>query len=597
VISQTKTDSLKAKLETCENDSLRADLLFELGDHLIIKTHGEALNYYLDAKSIYQALNDTSGIVYSLIGIADVHSMMGEYKEALAHISLALELSKGKYELLASTHSRLAIEYYQMGDYELSLKNDYLSLKYNSLINDTVQIAYDYHNIGTHHLTLGAIDTAINYYHRSIKELGAHKDVLRAYNNSRIGFANSFREQYDSAIFYHYKALEYFTKDSLIYDMAMEENYISSAYFNMRKLDEAENHARTTLTYAQRLNNHDLFIQNYALLYDIYNYKKDYKKALEYTLLRMAYADSLEQKNKENIINSIESKWKFAEQETLLKTSQKNNKELAKQKKKLILFSSISALLLIFSLFALNAIIQEHRINKKLVKQLNGLSKSQQNLLSIISHDLRGSIGNLKNFTELMHHKMLDNESMGKMLKQFPPMVDSTHSLLETILQWSDSQQNNNAINIEIIKVEQLVDLTIEHLNYLANEKTIEVIHSRSELEILSDKNMLLTVLRNLLSNAIKFSNTHSSIWINYELNDSNLVLTVKDEGMGMTQSEVAKILNHENIIKSGTNGERGTGLGLKLCHSFIKKHKGQLTIESTPQKGTEVKLLIPQKA
>ena len=593
-----KIDSLKSLLQTNIHDTLRATVLTELGDALILKSHSEALTYYYQSKQLSEKTQDTTGIVFNLLGISDIHSMMGEYKQALSFISEAHILSHNNYDLLAATHSRLAIEYYQIGEHKLSMKNDRLSLKYNALMKDTLQMAYDYHNIAAYYLTINQVDSALYHYKLSNHLLGTRKDVLRAYNNSRMGFAHSQLEDYDTAILFHQKALVLFTQDSLIYDLAMEENYIAFAFLNNHQINEAFNHANKALEYTKMLNNPNLYIQNYNLLYDIYNYKQDYKNALKYTLLKIAYTDSLEQKNKENLALTSETRWKFTEQKRVLEASEKNNFELTKQKYKLIAFSLISALLLVISIVFIIQRRVELNKNKLLVKKLDRLSQSRHKLLSIIGHDLRGSVGNLKNLTELMHHNLLDNQSIETMLTKFVPMVDSTHSLLETLLVWSRNNDDNFALKKEMISAENVVTTTIEHMSHLAWAKHINIIHETDDIEFIADRNMIMTVLRNLISNAIKFSNEHSKIWISYLTSGSNIEFCVKDEGIGMTMDEIDQVMRpEEQFINEGTKGEKGAGLGLKLCNEFISKHGGQLIINSKPEKGSEFKFVIPISA
>ncbi len=591
----TKADSLRAKLKTDIQDTSRIDLLIELGDELILKSYYESIEYYYQSKALALKLKDTARIVYSLVGITDVHSMLGEYKEALSILNEAIALSSNNIELLATTHSRLAIEYFHIGDYDLSIKNDRISLQYNKQLNDSLQIAYDIHNIGTYYLAIGKIDSAIINYKLSNTYLGDKKDILRAYNNSRMGFSHSNSEQYKEAIKYHHLALDIYAKDSLIYDMAFEENYIASAYFNGHQLDKSLKHAFKAIELTKQLNNHLLFVQNYHLLFDIFNKQKDYKTALKYALLEKVYSDSLEAKNKENIINTMETKNQYTEQQKVLEAIERSNTELSSQKTKLVIFGIITASLLVITIIMLILKRKEHDKNKQLLHQLDSISQTRNKLLSIIGHDLRGSLGNLKNFTELMHHKLLDKGSIEYMLSQFVPMVDSTHSLLETLLLWSHGNDEDFSLQKEKINAAKLIETTVQHLSHLAEVKSIDIKYDKDELEFMADQNMILTIMRNLVSNAIKFSNKNSSIFIHYKSSDKFVAFEVEDEGIGMSVEEIARVLSKdEHFINEGTTGEKGAGIGLNLCNSFISKHGGDLLIQSEPGKGSKFKFVIP---
>lgn len=593
--NNSSIDSLKTLLKTDISDSLKAELYNELGNELLLKSHAEALDNYYMAKELSEQINDTTGVVYNLLGISDVHSLLGEYKTSLKNILEAHRIAYGNKILLASTHSRLAIGYFDIGDNELSIKHDRLSLKYNKLNADTIQMAYDYHNIGTYYLAINKNDSAIINYQFSKELIKGHQDDLIAYNNSRMGFAYSNKEEYKRAISFHLMALEYFTNDSILYDMALEENYIASAFYNHQKIDSAYKHASKALELSKSLNNHDLNIQNYSLLYDIYKYKKDDENALKYLTLQSAYADSIEQKNRESITATLETKYKYQEQKKILEASEQRNKLLKKQKVQLIIFSILCGLLSIFCIVIVILKYIEHRKNKQLVKKLDRVGQSRHKLLSIIGHDLRSSIGNLKNFTELMHYNLLDNKSIEEMLGKYVPMVDSADSLLETLLIWSKNTDGNLTTKKESLSAKEIVNTCILHLEQVAKIKGIKIVHHPNDDHFVADKNMVLTVLRNLISNAIKFSNENSEVEVKYCTSQTHFEFSVKDSGVGMNEDEVKRLMNNKLESKAGTQGEKGSGIGLELCKSLMALHGAEILVSSKKNEGSLFKIVIPQ--
>ncbi len=592
----SKSDSLRILIQNENEDSIRIKALLDLGDELILKSHTEALDCYYQSRMLAEKNSDTTYIVYNLIGICDVYSMMGEYKQALAFVEQARELATGNYELLAAVHSRLAVEYFNLSEFDLSLENDKLSLMYNQILKDTIQMAYDYHNIGTYYLGIQNIDSALVYYQRSDSLLGARDEILHAYNNSRMGFAKSYNKEYLASLPYHEKALAYYAKDSLFYEMAQEENYMSSAYYSSHQLIKATEHAQKALQYSVKLNNHQLLCDNYDLLYDIYNKQKDYKKALEYTLLEKAYTDSLEEKNKESIIQSMKTRHRFMEQKKILEATEESNVQLSRQRMQLLIFSCVSVFLLVVVIIISKQNRKKHQKNKELLVELNHVNDSIRKLLSIIGHDLRDSVGNLKNFTQLMHYELLDNKSVKDMIRMFVPMIDSTHGLLENLLTWSKNDSDNFQPQIEKLNTKEMAQIVIGQVYNIAKNKNISIEQNIEEGTICADKNMLLTVLRNLLSNAIKFSKDGDKVILKCNLHDNQVVFSVLDYGVGLNQEQIDKILGEETFHTSGTSGERGSGLGLSLCASFIAKHGGKLTIESEPGNGACFHFQIPSE-
>lgn len=596
IYASNTIDSLKNILNSEIADTVRVQTLTQIGNELILNSHTEALPYYTESKKLAEEINDTTWIVYNIVGLSDTYSLMGEYKMSLKLIQEALEIAEGKNALLALAHGRLAVEYHNLNQQELSFKNDQLALKYSLLINDSIEIAYNYHNIGMYYSTQEYTDSTFHYYNLALQYLSDEDDILYAHLSSSMALAYAENEMYEKSIDYHLKAIDYFIEYESYYDLSLEENYIARNYIYIENIDKALEHANKSLANADSLNNHHLYAESYNLLYYIYNQQKDYKTALKYALLERTYRDSLKTKNRQDYVSSIEAKYKYDEQQSVLKASEDYNSILLKQKTQLITFSTICIVLLIIGIIVIIRRNKEHKKNMELLDKLDHFSKSRARLLSIIGHDLRASLGSLKGFTELMHSNSLDNKTVQKMITSFVPMVDSTHSLLETLLLWTKNNDDNLNLQKEYLYASNITNFTIEHLRHLAEIKNINIIHNESKLAFVADRNMILAVIRNLISNAIRYSENNSNIWISYTIENSNVKFIIKDEGIGMSDEEISMILPSDNPSGKNTSKNKGTGVGLSLCQSFIAKHGGELNINSTKGIGSEVCFTLPTK-
>jgi len=107
---------------------------------------------------------------------------------------------------------------------------------------------------------------------------------------------------------------------------------------------------------------------------------------------------------------------------------------------------------------------------------------------------------------------------------------------------------------------------------------------------------MLQTVIRNLVSNAIKFTTRGGAIDIFAEIsNDENVVISVKDTGIGMSREMVDNLFRPDiRTSRPGTENEPSTGLGLLLCKEFVEKHGGKITVESEVGKGSVFHFSVP---
>ena len=596
IYSQQQVDSLVNALHLEEVDSVKMSLYIELGNEVIYTSHGDALSYYSEAKKLAQKNNNHEKLILSVLGMCDVYGIVGEYKKGIHTITDVIDvLLPDHNHLFALCNGRLATAYANLGEDSLALKYDKLSLKYNLLEKYDLGIAYDYGNIATFYINHENYDSANLYLDLCLETLPDTIDLLYAItldNKASICFK---KEEYNESLdLFKEVLLLYKTKDK-DYQIASAENDIASVFYELNEIDSAYHHAILSLDICNKLNNHNLFVSNYDLLYLIYESTGDYKNALKYSRLEHVYADSVSKKNNENIISTIKTRYEFEEQRKVLETTQIVNAKLTEQRKQFLMLSIVVIMLLITSVFSSILKFKEQKKNKELVIQLNRVNQSIRKLLLIIGHDLRDSVGNLKNFTQLMHHQLLDKKSIKVMISKFIPMVDSTHSLLETLLVWTKSKEEAFNLKLEQINSNEIVDLCVNQISYLAKSKHILLKHNVEKVVFNGDKNMLLIVLRNLVSNAIKFSDENSSIQIICSVKDEELEFAVKDAGVGMTEEEMAKVLD-ENVthFSEGTMGERGSGMGLALCNSFIVKHGGHVSVSSIKGQGSTFSFVVP---
>ncbi len=107
---------------------------------------------------------------------------------------------------------------------------------------------------------------------------------------------------------------------------------------------------------------------------------------------------------------------------------------------------------------------------------------------------------------------------------------------------------------------------------------------------------MIKIVIRNLLSNAIKFTENNGKIEVTAVANGDAIVVSIKDNGVGLEKDRAEKLFLHEEVFTTlGTKNEKGSGLGLRICHNFIESNNGKIWVESEIGKGTTVSFSLPQ--
>lgn len=236
-------------------------------------------------------------------------------------------------------------------------------------------------------------------------------------------------------------------------------------------------------------------------------------------------------------------------------------------------------------------------------KEIKRLNETKDYIFSVIGHDLRGPIKNIKMLIDLLikSPSALSIKNMEQLLYAASRSSEATYNLLENLLTWARNQQGKIHYSPDYYNVEKIIEESLELLQMSIRKKSINLSLSLpEELKIYVDKNQFSTIIRNLVSNALKFTpqNGNVNIFAYYPKKEEQFVeITVKDSGVGISPENIDKIFNFkEQISTYGTDKEKGLGLGLKLTMEFIEKNGGKLKINSEINKGSSFAFTLPIK-
>lgn len=233
-------------------------------------------------------------------------------------------------------------------------------------------------------------------------------------------------------------------------------------------------------------------------------------------------------------------------------------------------------------------------------QQLIELNATKDKFFSIIAHDLKGPfLGFLGISEELKNNNaLLTREEITELAELLHSSAKKTYNLLNNLLDWSRLQTGKMELVPELLDLKMETELCINLFESAAAMKSIEIQNNIiMGIYISADKNMLNTVLRNLISNAIKFSKTGGKIKISSQVLNGSIILSIQDNGIGMTQDVIEKVFRIDSGYSTkGTSGEEGTGLGLVLCKELIIKNQGKINILSEPGTGTTINIDFPRQ-
>lgn len=220
--------------------------------------------------------------------------------------------------------------------------------------------------------------------------------------------------------------------------------------------------------------------------------------------------------------------------------------------------------------------------------ELEESNTTKEKLFSIIAHDLRSPIAQLRNTLDLVNKQLLTPDEFTKLTEHVSIQVKQLQGGLDNLLKWSNSQLQGIEAKPEKVDFKSMIELVLSMMEAELENKEIKVNVQSEGGPIWADPDHLQLVLRNLLSNAIKYSYKNHAIDIHHYTRNHEVIISIADQGDGMDKLLRDHVFSSANIIsKRGTMNEKGTGLGLKLCKEFVEKNSGRIWAEENEPKGT----------
>jgi len=245
---------------------------------------------------------------------------------------------------------------------------------------------------------------------------------------------------------------------------------------------------------------------------------------------------------------------------------------------------------------------QAEEILTKYMKELEILNHTKNKFFSIIAHDLRNPFAGIIGISELLHTKMNEEQITESfdIKKRYTELIlesaKSAFTLLENLLQWAKAQTGEFKVKKEIISIKRITTNTLLLIKSNCVRKNITIEYDFCDIdEIYSDESLVSTILRNLLTNAVKFSHPGDRILVTTRQNGSFLEFSVTDRGVGLSTENIEKIFRIESkFSKTGTDNEKGSGLGLILCKEFTELLGGNISVKSEIGQGSRFTITLP---
>ncbi len=547
-------------------------------------------------------------ITYSEIGI-DHYDKIGDYfNEAGCYMTLA-----NAYQRLG--HFDKAIDCYNRC-------GDLMDVEGGEMAE--VSKRYVMNNIAEIHLAMNEYDRAEEMYHKCIDMLGVVREQDTAANLDLATYYQNLAEVYivqgrlDEAVGLAEQSLDLSqrfqdTPNKVINRMMS----LSKAYAKTGREQEGEELLDEALKLAE--NNGELFLQavlhlqqgdyttaiamaeenhydgvlQEALNVGYQNLREgNPKKALEYLERSLVMKDSIFNENQQQLIRDYQVRYAMQEKEHELAMQQAKNRQI-----RWLVIGLVVIAVALFTLFVIW--LRLAQIRKKRNQELVRLNETKDRLISIVSHDVKTPVSAICNVLGQLcssYDGMNDTDRKASLV-----MLKSTSEALNdrlfNIMQWVKSVLEHGSVTPCDFKLAEVVDECVQNQSYTFEIKSLRVVNEVPfDMMAYDDVSVVSLVLQNLLSNAVKFSYPNGEIHIKAEQKDLRIWVSVSDNGMGISEKKLEKIFRFLATSEMGTEGERGTGIGLFVSKQLLDKTGGEISIESVIDEGTTVRFSIRRK-
>lgn len=239
---------------------------------------------------------------------------------------------------------------------------------------------------------------------------------------------------------------------------------------------------------------------------------------------------------------------------------------------------------------------------EELIEKILLLEKSkecQEDFILNISHDLRSPLNVILSILQFYKSDFIE-ENNNKLYGHLDLIKRNGYKILKLIDNLIDTtklEKNHYNIEKQNVDIINLIEWNISSIDKYAKQKNISLVFDTNVEECIMavDPEAVDRIIMNLISNSIKFSPHNSSIYVNAWKNNSEIMISIKDEGIGIPKDEQRQIFNR--FVKSTKNNKSeycGSGIGLDLVRYLTEAHDGIINLISEENKGCEFTIKLP---
>lgn len=233
---------------------------------------------------------------------------------------------------------------------------------------------------------------------------------------------------------------------------------------------------------------------------------------------------------------------------------------------------------------------------KEYLSQIEREKQIRQEFFSNASHELKTPITSVQGYAELLENGIIqDEEQKADFIKRIKKEAGNMDNLINDILMISRLETKEAEILRSDVRLSILVEDIIESLEPLAASHEVLMHMDCKPICIYANGQQMKELIGNLISNAVKYNKPGGEVWITVTEEDRNVVIRVKDNGMGIPKESLGRIFERFYRVDKGRSKKQGgTGLGLSIVKHIVHFYQGTITVQSVLDVGTEFTVRIP---
>lgn len=554
------------------------------------------------------------GVSRALQDIGLYYYGMGNYSKAIDNIFQALRIAeKIKHsQSISSCYNNIAIIYHDQNMLDKAIEYHLKALEVKQKAQDTKSMASTFGNIGAIYSDKKDSKKALEYFFKALKideQQGDIEGITSSY--ASIGGEYLILKNIKEATFYLEKALK-LAQNSGDNDLESEVMcYLAQCEIQNKNFDSALDWAEKALKIGYQLQKKANIQNALEIKSEALEAKGNFQESLKNHKLFKIYYDSLLNLENLNKTQQIQLQYETEKKEAVLEAKQQKETAEKRLYTILIIIAFIFAIALITVLYisqrrALNAnhIISEQKAeiesqNAELEAQadhLRDINTLKDKLFSIMGHDLKVPLNQISGILPILEMGGMTPQEFKHISVGIKQSLTHASNLLENLFKWALSQLGGETIKPQAFDLQEIVQNNIELYTPIAEKKKIKIISSTKDVvQVWADKDMIDLVVRNLLSNSLKFCTFDDVISFEIIKDNQFVVLSITDTGIGIPTDAFPTLFGEGHASVLGTEGEKGTGLGLTLCRDFIQKNGGKIWAQSEVGKGSTFYFTVPQ--